>query len=180
MAGRCWSGLCGSGLQTANLLILALLLSSCGFHLRGTNLNSSIPSAYVDAARHVTMDRTVRETLEVSGIDVVDDRGNAAVVINLLDSQQEQRTMSVTEDIRTAEYALTVKLRYTVKDAGGRELVPDRWVEASRIYRLDRENLVASSQEEALLLRELEQELVGQIIRSLEAAARKAPADGAG
>ena len=152
-----------------------LLLGGCGFHLRGTNLTSSIPSAYVNAARQVSMDRTVRDTLEVSGVEVVSNRSGAAVVIDLLDSVQERRTVSVTKDVRTAEYALTLKLRYQVKDAGGKQLIPDRWIEASRVYRLDRQNLVGSSQEQALLLTELEQELVQQIIRSLEAAVRNAP-----
>ena len=170
------SDLRGSGLQTANFLAIALLMTSCGFHLRGTDLNASIPSAYLNAARHVTAGRTVRETLEVSGIDVIENRTSAAVVIDLLDAQQEQRTVSVTDNVRTAEYALTVRLRYRVKDGGGRELVPDRWVEATRIYRLNRENLVGSSQEEVLLVTELEQELGRQIIRSIEAATRNTSA----
>ena len=43
---------------------------------------------------------------------------------------------------------------------------------AVRTYRIDRNNLVGSAEEERLLTSEMEQDLVQQILRSLDAATR--------
>ncbi len=51
-------------------------------------------------------------------------------------------------------------------------LVEDRSVRVARTYRLDRNNIVGSSEEQALLRGEMEQDVVQQILRSLDTATR--------
>jgi outer membrane lipopolysaccharide assembly protein LptE/RlpB len=51
-------------------------------------------------------------------------------------------------------------------------LVEDRSIRVARTYRLDRNNLVAGSEEQSLLRGEMEQDLVQQILRSLDTATR--------
>jgi outer membrane lipopolysaccharide assembly protein LptE/RlpB len=52
-------------------------------------------------------------------------------------------------------------------------LIEPRWAETSRIYRVDRVNLVGTSEEQALLEREMINDLVQQIVRALDAATQE-------
>jgi LPS-assembly lipoprotein len=72
--------------------------------------------------------------------------------------------------VRAAEYEVAVAVRYAVTDRHGRELIPEQWLERQRVYRVDPDNILGSSEEQALLERELEADLVQQIVRSLNAA----------
>jgi outer membrane lipopolysaccharide assembly protein LptE/RlpB len=51
-------------------------------------------------------------------------------------------------------------------------LAPPTWVERERVFRIDRDNIVGSSEEQALLERELTQDLVSQLIRAMDAVSR--------
>lgn len=158
---------------------MLVLLAGCGFHLRGTDLADSFRTAYVNSARDVSIDDELVRDLGFAGLEVVDDAAAADVVIDLDGQDERRRTASVTERARTAEYELSLEVRYRIvgRDADGSDaartvLVDQRSVRAVRVYRLDRGNVVGSSEEEALLRSEMEQELAQQILRSLDAATR--------
>ena len=77
---------------------------------------------------------------------------------------------------RAAEYETSLAVRYRILGAGSEELAPATWIERQRVYRIDRDNIVGSSEEQALLEAELMQDMVGQIIRAMEAVSRNANA----
>ncbi|MCZ0945185.1 MAG: hypothetical protein OXJ53_19200, partial [Gammaproteobacteria bacterium] len=52
-----------------------------------------------------------------------------------------------------------------------RSLINPAWIRASRTFRIDRDNLAGSSEEEALIEQELKSALSQQILRSLNAVA---------
>lgn len=161
-------------------IALGALLAGCGFHLRGSDLSASFDTAYVGSAGDVSIGDELERTLGFAGVDVVADRAEADVRIDLIGQEERRRSVSVTQRARAAEYELSLVVRYRIvalDDASGEEpvetpLVPDRAVRAVRVYRIDRANIVGSSEEEALLRGEMEQDLVQQIVRSLDAATR--------
>ena len=77
---------------------------------------------------------------------------------------------------RAAEYELVAGVQYAIR-AGEEELVAPRWVEASRVFSIDRTSLTGSSEEQALIEGELQADLVQNVLRSLNAAvaARQEP-----
>jgi hypothetical protein len=97
------------------------------------------------------------------------------VVVELLGDRRERRSATVSGQARAAEYELIMGVRYRVRSGAGEELVADQWLERERVFRVDRDNLVGSSEEQALLEREMQAELVQQIIRSINAVAAALP-----
>jgi LPS-assembly lipoprotein len=89
------------------------------------------------------------------------------VVISLLEERRERRSVSVSSQARAAEYELSLGVRFLVTDGDGRELVPEQWLERQRVFRIDRDNIVGSSEEQALLEREMQSDLVQQVLRTL-------------
>ena len=162
-------------------LVMILVLAGCGFHLRGNELSANFDKVYVGAVSAVTIERQLERSLGFAGVEVVKDRSTADVVIDLTAQRENRRSISVTERARTAEYEISLEIRYRIvaqepaaADAEPAQtvLVEDRSIRVARTYRLDRNNLVAGSEEQSLLRGEMEQDLVQQILRSLDTATR--------
>ena len=159
-------------LRSVSLSLLAVLLASaCGFHLRTWDLEGQVESARVIANARNPLAEPLGRALRSAGVEVIDG-GDPDLVIELLGDRRGRRSVSVTDQARAAEYETSLQVQYAVRDGAGSLLQQPRWVAARRVYRVDRDNLVGSSQEQALLEREMVSELVDQILRGLSAAVR--------
>jgi LPS-assembly lipoprotein len=154
-------------LFTSLLAAFLAAVSGCGFQLRGWDVSTEIRSAYVVSNLHNPMEQPLRQSLRLAGVTDAATPEQADVVVRLLDSRSERRSVTVSEQARVAEYETTLGVYYDVTDPQGRELVPAQWLERARVFRIDRENVVGSREEEALLDREMQNDLVQQIIRSI-------------
>jgi LPS-assembly lipoprotein len=150
---------------------MALALAACGFQLRGSDLRSAVAKAYVNAAPRHSYEAPLRIALERAGVEVLGSRSADALVIDLLDERRSRRSVSVSDSAVAAEYEVIVSVRYGVRDGAGNLLIEPQWLERERVYRADRDNILGSSEERALLEREMQNELIQQIIRSLDALA---------
>jgi LPS-assembly lipoprotein len=155
-------------------LFCAMLLAGCGFHLRGSSAQTNIASAYVHGADGVDVTAEVTNALSRSGVHLLDTSEGAAVVIDLLEEQQNTRTLSYTQRATTAESQLELAVRFKIANADKTILINDRWARATRTYLVDTNNLVGSAQQETVLHGELVSDVAQQIIRSLNAATRNA------
>ena len=157
----------------ASFLIAAVVLAGCGYHLRGANVQTSIPSAYVRGSEGVEITADVMRALRQAGVQVRDSAVDAAVVIELMQQTQSTRTLSYTDRATTAESQLELAIRFKIVGAGEKELVPDRWARATRTYLVDTNNLVGSDQQQRLMDSELRSDVVQQIMRGVNAADRQ-------
>lgn len=164
-------------LRAWSVLLVAVVTAGCGFQLRGWEVSSLIDSAYVAVDGPNAMEVPLREGLRQAGVGRAAAPEQADVVVRLLDARSERRSATVGEQARVAEYETTIAVLYEVTDSQGAVLVPAQWLERARVFRIDRENVVGSREEESLLEREMQNDLVQQIIRSINAVvARKSGA----
>lgn len=164
--------------RTLFLLGLAALVAGCGFHLRTWELDGNIDTAKITANLRNPVADPLGRALESAGVEVVGS-GEADVTIELISDRASRRAVSVTDQARAAEYQTTLTVVYAVHNAKGETLAAARNIRASRIYTVDRDNIVGSSEEQALLQREMVEDLVQQIIRGVNAVV-SAPAASAG
>ena len=151
------------------LSLLALAAAGCGFRLRRWNVAGTFDTVRIDADRSVDLDDDLRQALTAAGVQVVEE--HACVVMTLARQRAERRSVAVTSAARTAEYELALQVDFAVGDAEGGELAPSRVLRSERVARLDRDNVVGSSEEQALLRTELRRDLIGQMLRTLGALA---------
>ncbi|MCB1684541.1 MAG: LPS assembly lipoprotein LptE [Pseudomonadales bacterium] len=148
-----------------------LLLAGCGFHLRTWDLETNVASAAVAAQGRSVLDEPLKRSLRNSGVELLEE--GAQITIDLLNEQRGRRSISVNDQARTEQYELSLNIQYEIRDESGAVLLPPRWIRALRIYRVDRDNLVGSSEEEALLEREMVNDLIQQLMRSVDAVTRE-------
>jgi LPS-assembly lipoprotein len=151
-----------------NLVVLglALLLSACGFQLRGTGqtdfalqeLNLEARNSYGETARQL------EALLERSQVRV--HRG-ARYTLMLTDEQTRQRTASYTSSARSAEYELTSTLDYEFRGPQNTLLLQDS-VQVQKVYVHDSNNLIGSSQEGDQLREEMRRELLQLMVARIQ------------
>lgn len=149
--------------------LLALATAGCGFRLRRWEIAGTFDTVRIDADRSVDLDHDLRQALTAAGVHVVDER--ASIVMTLARQRAERRSVAVTGAARTAEYELSLQVHFAVGDGDGGELAPSRLLRSERVARLDRDNIVGSSEEQALLRAELRRDLIGRMLRTLGALA---------
>lgn len=154
------------------LLLTAALAAGCGFHLRTWDLEGNVSTAKITANARNPLAEPLGRALRSAGVDLLES-GSADIHIELLNDRRGRRAITVTDQARAAEYESTLSVQYSVKDGQGEELSAPRWISASRIYTVDRNNLVGSSEEQALLEREMVSDLVQQVIRGVNAVVRE-------
>lgn len=161
MSGR------GNWMAGGLCLTVTLLLGGCGFHLRSYDVGTDLSSAYVVANARNPLEQPLRDALRQAGVTEADSAGDAEVVLELLDARRQRRNVSFSGQAEVAEYELDLGVRYRITDAEGTELVPEQWLERQRVYRVDADNIVGTSEEQALIEREMERDLVQSILRTL-------------
>ena len=165
---------------SAIALLGLLLCSACGFHLRSWDLTSAVSSAHVTSERRNFLAEPLRKGLDQAGVELSARAGDAELVVQLVEERKERRSVSVTGQARAAEYELTMAVHFSVHDTvegEARVLIEPRWVETTRVYRVDADNIVGNSEEQTLLESEMVNDLVQQVIRVLNAVSRETGVD---
>ncbi|AXI63637.1 hypothetical protein DLD99_25230 [Pseudomonas kribbensis] len=151
-----------------NLLVmgLAVLLSACGFQLRGTG-TTELAFKELDLSARNAYGETVtqlRQMLEASGVKIV---SGAPYKLYLADEQENQRILSYAGAGRTGEYQVTTVLNYDIRGDKNLLLKSDK-LEVQKVFIHDGNNLVGSDQEANDARNETRRELVQRMMLRLQ------------
>jgi LPS-assembly lipoprotein len=151
-----------------NLLVvgLAVLLSACGFQLRGTG-TTELAIKELDLSARNAYGETVtqlRQVLESSGVKVYT---GAPYKLVLTDEQESQRILSYAGAGRTGEYQVTTVLNYDIRGGHDLSLLSDK-LEVQKVFMHDGNNLVGSDQEGNDARKETRRELVQRMMLRLQ------------
>lgn len=150
-------------------LALTLLISGCGFQLRGkVDLPSNIDSVHVSGTKSDSdLAQKLRALLRGNDIPVVSSPTPSSLSIVLLDAEAERRTLSLDSRARAAEYLLSERVRFEIRGTGGKVLLEAQDLEERRVMSNDPDNVVGKNEEEQLLRENMQESLAAQIARQL-------------
>ncbi|MBT2311968.1 LPS assembly lipoprotein LptE [Pseudomonas fluorescens] len=151
-----------------NLLVmgLAVLLSACGFQLRGTG-TTELAITELDLSARDAYGETVkmlRDTLENSGVKVYN---GAPYKLVLTSEQQSQRSLSYAGAGRSAEYELNNVLNYEIRGQNNLVLLDDK-LQVQKVYLHDGNNITGSDQESSEARDEMRRDLVQRMMLRLQ------------
>jgi len=148
---------------------LVVLLAACGFQLRGS---AKLPfeTIYLPATSSgigLDLKRTIQ-----SGTDtrVLDSPKDAQAVLVFIEERREKEILSLTGAGRVREFRLRYRVAYRVHDGKGRQYVPPTTLRQQRNLTYDDSIVLAKESEEQLLYRDMQNDVVQQIIRQLASA----------
>lgn len=158
-------------------LILAAALSGCGFHLRGEG-SGNLPYKTMYIALPDTSDVNIwlQRYIKASGrTEIVEDAKQAEAVFQQLSENKQKSVLSINALGRVREYRLQLSYTFRLINPKGQVLVPPNEVTLTRDVTYDDSNVLAKGLEEDLLWRDMNNDLVNQIMRRLSIIKPKNP-----
>lgn len=151
-----------------NLLVmgLAVVLSACGFQLRGTG-TTELSIKEMDLRARNAYGETVTELRETLKRNAVNVHSGAPYRLVLADEQQTQRAATYSSGNRSVEYELTTVLNYSMLGLNDIPLLSDK-VEVRKIYVHDGDNITGSDQEATQARKEMRRDLLQAMIVRLQ------------
>ena len=162
-------------MRSALAAAFALALAACGFHLRGT---ASLPfeTLYVPGATGGIALDLKRSIQSGTATRVVDDAKSAQAQLLFTEETRAKEILSLSSAGRVREFRLVYRVGFRVTDGKGGDFLPLSTVALNRDVTFDDTVVLAKEAEEQLLFREMQSDMVQQILRRI-AAAKKPPAD---
>ena len=146
----------------------ALALAGCSFKLRGAQtlpIDTLYLALPVNSALGAEIARVVRASTNAR---VVPDRKEAQAVFELLGETREREVLSVNAQGRAREYQLRLLSTFRVTAPNGTELLAPTTLAARRDIAFNESELLAKESEEALLYRDMQSDLVRQMVTRLQ------------
>ena len=155
--------------------MMAALLSACGFHLRG---QAELPfeTLYIPGASPLAVELK-RNVAAASKARLVDSPGDAQAVLGFTEEVREKIILSFSAAGRVSEYQLRYRVGFRVTDPKGVQVyLPTIEILLTRDVSYSDAQVLAKETEEALLYRDMQRDMVQQIMRRLVAAKPVSPA----
>ena len=146
-----------------------LLLAGCGFQLRGT---ADLPfgTVYVPGATGGIALDLARNIQAGTNAKVVSDPQGAEAILQFTGESREKEILSLTGTGRVREFRLRYRVGFRVHDGKGNDYVPQNTLEITRDVTFNDAEVLAKESEEQLLFRDMQGDMVQQIMRRLAAA----------
>jgi LPS-assembly lipoprotein len=163
---------------------LAAGVTACGFHLRGSGGHYTLPfrTMYVGLPESSPLAIDLKRNIRVNGNTViVNDPKAADGVIEVITDPEKTRSktiLSLNSAGRVGEYLLSYNIVFRVKDGKGTELLGPTQITLTRPITFNETQLLAKEQEEALLYRDMQTDLVQQMMRRMAAIKPGTPTPG--
>ena len=148
----------------------ALVLAGCGFQQRRAPALAFRSIALAGFAPRSPLADELRRTLTAT-VQVVDNPMLAEVVLQASADQREKSVVASTAAAQVREFQLRVKFDFRAHTPGGRELIAPVALLLSRDMSYSEAAALAKEQEEAELYREMQSDVVMQVMRRLSAIA---------
>jgi len=153
----------------AGAALLVLLLAACGFQLRGA-ADLPFDTLYLPGATGGIALELKRNIQAGSATRVVDDPKAAAAQLLFSEETRTKEILALSTGGRVREFRLIYRVGFRVGDGKGGDFVPPSTVTLTRDITYNDEVALAKETEEQQLFREMQADMVQQIMRRLAAA----------
>lgn len=150
-------------------LLAALLLSACGFHLRGmidvpTWLNNVAVIAKIPDKQLTSILKT---QLEGYNIQVNPEPAHATYWLIINQDAVQQQIISVGASTNPRQYILKLTIQFMLQARKGQIVKPPRTITVTRQLTVNNDRILGSTDEESILIGEMKQDAVVQMISQL-------------
>jgi len=143
--------------------------TGCGFKLRGT---AEVPfdTLYLPGATAgIALD--LKRNIEAgTHAKVVDDPAKAEAVLQFTEESRSKEVLSLTGTGRVREFQLRYRVGFRMHDGKGNDYIPPTQIALTRDITFNDTDVLAKEAEEQLLFRDMQSDMVQQILRRLSAA----------
>lgn len=145
------------------ILIIALLTTACGYHLRGAYDLSGMKTIFLQGGSPALREQLITVLKSSSG-QLTDSPEKADLVLRIFDDNIDRRVLSLSQRGRSNEIELAGHLEYELLDAKNGVLVAREPIDFRREYFNDQQDIIAKGNEETVIRNEMYQQVVKTIL----------------
>ncbi|MFZ3004383.1 MAG: LPS assembly lipoprotein LptE [Undibacterium umbellatum] len=154
-------------LQWLAAIMSIMLLSACGFALRGP-VALPFKSIYIGLPEASALGGELRRQIRANGqTQIMSDAKDAQVMLEVLAETRDKQILSLNSQGRVREYNLIYNFRFRVRNNVGKEFLEPVDIQLKRNISFNETQVLAKEAEEVLLYRDMQSDLVQQIMRRL-------------
>lgn len=150
--------------------VAATLLSGCGFHLRASQSFAFDTVAVTPETGGAVASELIHRLGEAVR-PIAPPAGGVApqVIVDILEELREKTVVGVNATGQVREFQLRIRIKFRVRTPQGRELIPDTGIVQQRDIGFNESAVLAKEVEENLLYRDMQTDIVQQLLRRLAA-----------
>ena len=151
------------------LCLLLVTLTGCGFQLRGPK-PMAFKTIYLQMSQYSDLAADIKRQIKTSGTTVaVEKPEDAEVQMIVVQDAREKAILALGPDGTVREYQLRQRFQFRLQDKQGKEVMSLQEINITRDITFNDSIVLAKEQEELLLYRDMQNDLVQQVVRRLAA-----------
>ena len=169
-------------MRFALLLSVLLLLSACGFHMRGHGEQESayaFRTVYLKARSGTPFTTELRVNIKMNKLALADSAAQAEPVLDIVSQAMDKKIIGLSGAGQIREYQLNYRVSLRAYDIQQRDWLQADEIILQRTLTYDDAQILAKEQEELLLYSDMRADAVQQVIRRLSRAKPRAEAGAA-
>jgi LPS-assembly lipoprotein len=158
--------------QSAVVALLAAgatAMTGCGFKLRGS-LDYAFKTLFSGFGDNSTIGSEFKRVLAADGaVALVTDPAKAQLVLDVISEQREKVVVGITSAGQVREFQLRIRLKFKLRTPNGKDITPETELLVQRDISFNESAVLAKEAEEGLLYRDMQTDMVQQLLRRLAA-----------
>jgi LPS-assembly lipoprotein len=153
-------------------LVTALMLSGCGFKLRGSGGTANLPfkTIHVGLPDASPLGTELRRNIAAGdSTTIAADPKSAEAIVDVLSETRDKEILSLNSQGRVREHALLYRVVFRVRGENNSVLIPPTELVIRRSISFNESQVLAKETEEASLYRDMQSDMVRQILRRIAA-----------
>lgn len=150
-------------------LLSTLLLTGCGFKLRGAE-TFAFQRLYIQADPKSTLTLEVKRGVRFNPTtQIVNNLNEADAILQILSSKREQQVISLNTQGQVLEYRLVQQIQFSLRNNQQQFLIPPTELALSRDLTYNAAAVLAKEVEQTKLYQSMDEDMAQQIVRRLAA-----------
>ena len=160
-------------MKKPGLLLIFLMLTACGYHMRGSiAMPETLKNLYVFNASSA-LQSELSDVVKASKGHLAASPNEAGLVVKIISEDIRTRVLSIGSSGKSNESELNYFLQFQFYDNQENQIMEEQRIEIAREYFNDQTAVLAKSNEEQILRKEIYKQAVRMMLLRAEAAAAK-------
>ena len=147
-------------------LLTLLMITSCGFHLRGMT-EISFKSVSLEG-KELSFTKNLKKTLTSNKVAIVLPTENPELRVELLSEESEKRILSLSGQGLVREFEIFYRVRYRVKTVDSETWSQENILETRRDFTYSDANLIGKEEEERQLNESMHNEAITNLFNQIQ------------
>ena len=157
------------------ILGMALLLSACGYHLRGAlELPAGLKNVYLEGGSGQLQEQ-FNSAMKTSSVGIASSPETAGMIVRIFNEDNQRRVLSLSSTGTANDFELNYRFDYELVDSKNKVLMPRQSIDIKREYYNDQLAVIAKGNEETVIRNEMYQQAVRSMINRARVALAASP-----